>query len=217
MSTGSRIERKKYNKPNKSGKKKRKNNSKRPRRWIKNTIIAMILLFFLTIISGAVLFGYYASNAAEITEEDLVGQVSSKIYDRDGELIKELGGQNRDLMTPDEIPQVLEDAVLAIEDARFYQHTGVDPIRIVGSLIANLRAGEILQGGSTITQQLVKLSVFSTDFQDQTLERKAQEAWLALQIEQELSKDEILTLYLNKMFYSNNTYGAKTAAPNFFG
>lgn len=217
MSTGSRIERKKYNKPNKSGKKKRKNNSKRPRRWIKNTIIAMILLFFLTIISGAALFGYYASNAPEITEEDLVGQVSSKIYDRDGELIKELGGQNRDLMTPDEIPQVLEDAVLAIEDARFYQHTGVDPIRIVGSLIANLRAGEILQGGSTITQQLVKLSVFSTDFQDQTLERKAQEAWLALQIEQELSKDEILTLYLNKMFYSNNTYGAKTAAQNFFG
>lgn len=214
MSTGSRIERKKYNKPKK---RKRQSKSKRPRRWIKNTIITMILLFFLAIISGAALFGYYASNSPEITEADLIGQVSSKIYDRDGELIKELGGQNRDLMTPEEIPPVLEDAVLAIEDARFYQHNGVDPIRIVGSLVANLRAGEILQGGSTITQQLVKLSVFSTDFQDQTLERKAQEAWLALQIEQDLTKDEILTLYLNKMFYSNNTYGAKTAADHFFG
>ncbi|MBG9988480.1 transglycosylase domain-containing protein [Aerococcaceae bacterium DSM 111176] len=214
MSTGSRIERKKYHKPKKQ---KRQSKSKRPRRWIKNTIITMILLFFLVIISGAALFGYYASNSPEITEADLIGQVSSKIYDRDGELIKELGGQNRDLMAPEEIPTVLEDAVLAIEDARFYQHNGVDPIRIVGSLVANLRAGEILQGGSTITQQLVKLSVFSTDFQDQTLERKAQEAWLALQIEQDLTKDEILTLYLNKMFYSNNTYGAKTAADHFFG
>lgn len=208
MNTGSRIERKKYKKPPKA---------KKPRRWIKNIIIGMILFFFIVVISGAGLFGYYASNAPEITKEDLVGQVSSKIYDRNGELIKELGGQNRDLMTADEIPQVLEYAVLAIEDARFYQHKGVDPIRIVGSFLANLRAGEILQGGSTITQQLVKLSVFSTDFQDQTLERKAQEAWLALQIEQDLTKQEILSLYLNKLFFSNNIYGAKTAAKHFFG
>ncbi|MBG9982761.1 PBP1A family penicillin-binding protein [Aerococcaceae bacterium DSM 111020] len=208
MSTGSRIDRKKYRQPKKSN---------QTKQWIRNLIIGFILLFFLALISGAGLFAYYASNSPEITEEDLIGQVSSKIYDRNGDLIKELGGQNRELMIPEEVPQVLEDAVLAIEDARFFQHNGVDPIRIVGSLVANLRAGEILQGGSTITQQLVKLSVFSTDFQDQTVERKAQEAWLALQIEQNLNKDEILTLYLNKLFFSNNTYGAKTAAQNFFG
>lgn len=209
MSTGSRVERKKYKKT------KQKNNG--TRRWFRRIFTVIIMLFFIAVLGGASLFGYYAMNAPEITATDLRGQISSKIYDINGELIKELGGQNRDLLTEDEIPPILKDAVLAIEDSRFYNHTGVDPIRIVGSALANLRAGEITQGGSTITQQLVKLSVFSTDFQDQTLERKSQEAWLALQIEQEYSKDQILTLYLNKMFYSNNTYGVKTAADNFFG
>ncbi|WP_282920727.1 transglycosylase domain-containing protein, partial [Ignavigranum ruoffiae] len=169
------------------------------------------------ILAGAGLFGYYAMNAPEISKEELRGQVASKIFDRQGQLIKELGSQKRNLLESSEIPQVLKDSVLAIEDARFYSHKGVDPIRIIGALLANIRQGDIVQGGSTITQQLVKLSVFSTDFQDQTLERKAQEAWLSLQIEQDYSKDEILTLYLNKLFYSNNTYGAKTAAKLFFG
>ncbi|WP_240430423.1 transglycosylase domain-containing protein [Suicoccus acidiformans] len=208
MVTGSRVERKKYQK------RKRPN---RGRKWFKRIIITIIALAFICVLGGAGLFGYYAMNAPDISAEDLRGQVSSKIFDKDGELIKELGGQNRDLMAVGEVPQVLKEAVLAIEDARFYQHHGVDPIRIVGALVANLRAGEIEQGGSTITQQLVKLSVFSTDFQDQTIERKAQEAWLSLQIEQEYSKDEILTLYLNKLFYSNNVYGAKTASKHFFG
>lgn len=220
VTTGSRVERKKYekskqrsnNRPNKN-----KNKKSNWRKWLKRLVILFITLFFLALIAGGSLFAYYAMNAPEIKESDLIGQVSSKIYDSEGELVKELGGQNRDLMTAEEIPEVLKNAVMAIEDARFYTHKGVDPIRIVGSALANLQAGEITQGGSTITQQLVKLSVFSTDFQDQTLERKAQEAWLALGLEQEFSKDEILTMYLNKMFYSNNTYGAKTAARNFFG
>ena len=220
MVTGSRVERKKYQKNNRrsTNRKPQKNNNKQTaRKWIKRAVILLITLFFLALMAGGGLFAYYAMNAPEITESDLRGQISSKIYDREGTLIKELGGQNRDLMTPEEIPEVLKDAVLAIEDARFYSHKGVDPIRIVGSALANLQAGEITQGGSTITQQLVKLSVFSTDFQDQTLERKAQEAWLSLGLEQEYTKDEILTMYLNKMFYSNNTYGVKTAAKNFFG
>lgn len=210
MVTGSRIERKKYHK-----KKSQKNGSFKS--IVKRMIMFVIALAFLIIIAGAGLFGYYAMNAPEITAEDLRGQVSSKIYDRQGALIKELGSQKRDLLTEEEVPDVLKQAVLAIEDARFYNHKGVDPIRIVGALLANIRTGNIVQGGSTITQQLVKLSVFSTDFKDQTLERKAQEAWLSLQLEQNYTKDEILTLYLNKLFYSNNTYGAKTAAKLFFG
>ncbi|HFI0464177.1 TPA: transglycosylase domain-containing protein [Streptococcus suis] len=213
MATGSRVERKKYQKHQPNKKKTRPHKKKR---WLKTIFIWLIAIFFLIMLAGAGLFGYYAMNAPSISESDLMGQVSSKIYDQNGDLIKELGGPNRDLMTADEIPQVLKDAVLAIEDSRFYSHHGIDPIRIAGALIANLRAGQVREGGSTITQQLVKLSVFSTDFSDQTLERKAQEAWLSLQIEQEYDKDEILTLYLNKMFYSNNTYGAKTAARIFF-
>lgn len=217
VTTGSRVERKKYEKSKqRSNNRPNKNKKSNWRKWLKRLVILFISLFFLTLIAGGSLFAYYAMNAPEIKESDLIGQVSSKIYDSEGELVKELGGQNRDLMTAEEIPEVLKNAVIAIEDARFYTHKGVDPIRIVGSALANLQAGEITQGGSTITQQLVKLSVFSTDFQDQTLERKAQEAWLALGLEQEFSKDEILTMYLNKMFYSNNTYGAKTAARNFF-
>ncbi|MFL2136561.1 PBP1A family penicillin-binding protein [Ruoffia sp. FAM 24228] len=216
MATGSRVERKKYrNKKNNKGNKNKRN--RKPKKIVKRIFILLIMLFFIAVIGGAGVFGYYAMNSPEISFSDLQGQVSSKIYDKSGDLVKELGGLNKDVMEASEIPQVLEDAVIAIEDTRFYNHNGVDPIRIVGSLIANLRAGGIVQGGSTITQQLVKLSVFSTDFQDQTLERKSQEAWLAMQIEQEYNKEEILTLYLNKLFYSNNVYGAKTAAKEFFG
>ncbi|MBS4456026.1 transglycosylase domain-containing protein [Tuanshanicoccus lijuaniae] len=219
MATGSRVERKKYERKTgrpSSPSPKKKARPKRRKNWIKRFFILLVALFFLAVIGGASLFGYYALNAPKISKSDLQGQVSSKIYDHEGTLIKELGGQNRDLMTKDEMPQVLKDAVLAIEDSRFYSHHGIDPIRIVGALISNIRSGAIREGGSTITQQLVKLSVFSTDFTDQTLERKAQEAWLSLQIEQQYSKDEILTLYLNKLFYSNNVYGAKTATRVFF-
>ena len=218
MVTGSRVERKKYqqNRTTSPKKEKKKKNKKKRKSIWKRILIGGISFILLAIVAGMSLFAYYAMNAPTITESDLVGQVSSKIYDREGSLIKELGTQNRDLMTVEEIPDVLRQSVIAIEDARFYEHNGVDFIRIVGALVANLRSGEIVQGGSTITQQLVKLSVFSTDFKDQTLERKAQEAWLAMQLEQHYSKDQILMFYLNKSFYSNNTYGAKTAARTFF-
>lgn len=211
MATGSRVERKKYQK---------KHRQRQPRKkssWVKKTLMVIVALVVIGLITGGGLFTYYALSAPKISQEDLQGQVASKIYDRDGQLIKSLGGQNRDRMKEEEIPPVLKDAVLAIEDNRFYHHHGVDFIRIMGALVANLKAGSIQQGGSTITQQLVKLSVFSTKFEDQTLERKAQEAWLAIQMEKKLSKDQILTYYLNKLFYSNNVYGAKTAAKVFFG
>ncbi|MGF3112241.1 transglycosylase domain-containing protein [Facklamia sp. P13064] len=211
MVTGSRVERKKYHQQHPP--KRSKTNFMT---WFKRIVIIGLSLGLLTLIAGAGLFTYYAMSAPEIDQDDLTGQVSSKVFDNRGNLVKTLGGKNRDLMTADQVPEVLKQAVLAIEDARFMEHKGVDPIRIVGAAIANLRAGDIRQGGSTITQQLVKLSVFSTKFEDQTLERKAQEAWLSLKLEQEYSKEEILSLYLNKLFYSNNVYGAKTAARSFF-
>ncbi|WP_124057422.1 PBP1A family penicillin-binding protein [Vaginisenegalia massiliensis] len=214
MVTGSRIERKKYQTSQPTKPRKRGTGSKE---FIKRILFGLVTFAFLLILGGALLFGYYAMKAPELAPEDLRGQISSKIYDREGNLIKELGSQNRDLMTVEEIPDNLKMAVIAIEDARFYQHHGIDPIRIAGALVANLKAGGVAQGGSTITQQLIKLSVFSTDFKDQTIERKAQEAWLALRLEQTYTKDEILTMYLNKLFYSNNTYGAKTATKLFFG
>lgn len=102
-----------------------------------------------------------------------------------------------------------------MEDRRFFKHNGVDPVRIMGSLFHNITNKGGLQGGSTLTQQLVKLSFFSTKASDQTLRRKAQEAWLAIQLEKTL-KQEILTYYINKVYMANGLYGMETAAETYF-
>ena len=105
---------------------------------------------------------------------------------------------------------------MSVEDRRFYKHIGVDPIRIIGSALSNFTSGG-LQGGSTLTQQLIKLSFFSTSAEDQTLKRKAQEAWMAVRLEQKKSKQEILTYYVNKVYMSNGLYGMETASEMYFG
>lgn len=185
----------------------------------KKIIFGVVALGMVGLVSGAGLFFYYVSSSPELTEDKLVGTVASTILDADGNEIKEIGGndQNRTLVTAEEIPQVLKDAIVSIEDQRFYDHNGVDPIRIIGALFANLQQGGISQGGSTITQQLIKLSYFSTSSEDQNLERKAQEAWMSMQLEREYTKDEILAFYINKVYMSNNVYGMGTAAEYYFG
>ena len=105
---------------------------------------------------------------------------------------------------------------MSIEDHRFFDHRGVDTIRIMGAALRNLQGGG-LQGASTLTQQLIKLTYFSTSTADQTLSRKAQEAWLAVQLEQKATKQEILTYYINKVYMSNGNYGMQTAAQNYYG
>lgn len=185
----------------------------------KKIIFGIFALGIIGLASGAGLFFYYVSSAPELTEEKLAGPAASVILGPDGEEIKTIGGseQARTVVTAEEIPQVLKDAIVSIEDQRFYDHKGVDPIRILGALFANLQQGGISQGGSTITQQLIKLSFFSTSSEDQTLERKAQEAWMSMQLEREYTKDEILAFYINKVYMSNNVYGMGTAAEYFFG
>lgn len=181
-----------------------------------------ILLWFTALVVVAIvaltgIFIYYASSTPSISAKDLEGATETQILDKDQELITKLGGENRELITPEDVPQTLKDAVTSIEDKRFYSHIGIDPIRIAGSFLSNLRAGSITQGGSTITQQLIKLSVFSTKKEDQTYRRKVQEMLLALQIEREFSKEQILTYYLNKVYMANNVYGFGTAANYYFG
>ena len=107
-------------------------------------------------------------------------------------------------------------AIVSIEDHRFFDHRGVDTIRIIGAFLRNLQNNS-LQGGSTLTQQLIKLTYFSTSTSDQTISRKAQEAWLAVQLEQKTTKQEILTYYVNKVYMSNGNYGMQTAAQNYYG
>ena len=184
---------------------------------LKRILITLFSIFVIgfTILTG--LFFYYGFTAPEITAADLQGATETQILDMNQELITKLGGENRDLIEPEEVPQGLKDAITSIEDKRYYSHLGIDPIRIVGSFVRNLRAGHITQGGSTITQQLIKLSVFSTKKEDQTYKRKIQEILLALQIERQFSKEQILTYYLNKVYMANNTYGFGTAANYYFG
>ena len=182
--------------------------------WLKYAAIAAISLFFLLLILGGLVFGYYASKAPTLSEKDLIATTSSKIYDNQNNLIADLGAEKRINVKTNEIPTDLVNAIVAIEDHRFFNHRGVDFIRIGGAFFSNLRGGR--QGGSTLTQQLIKLTYFSTSSSDQTLSRKIQEAWLATQLEQKATKQEILTYYINKVYMSNGDYGMQAAARSYY-
>ena len=180
--------------------------------------MANVLLagFILATLAAAGLVAYYISSAPALTEEALTATTSSKIYDKDGGLIADLGAEKRSNAKTQEIPTDLVNAIVAIEDQRFFNHRGVDVIRIAGAFLNNLTSGG-LQGGSTLDQQFIKLTYFSTSTEDQTLKRKIQEAWLAMQLERHNTKQEILTYYVNKVYMSNGNYGMKTAASAYYG
>ena len=177
--------------------------------------IAFLSAFIVSILIGGSVFFYYVSKAPELSESKLVATTSSKIYDSKNELIADLGAERRENIQSNEIPIELVNAIVSIEDHRFFNHRGIDSIRILGAFLRNLRSNG-LQGGSTLTQQLIKLTYFSTSTADQTIARKAQEAWLALQLERTATKQEILTYYINKVYMSNGNYGMQTAAKKYY-
>lgn len=159
----------------------------------------------------------WISDSPAITEEDLYGTIASSVYDNEGNVVYETSQNDRIIVDESDISQTTFDAVTSIEDQRFMEHNGFDPIRIAGSFLANLKAGGIAQGGSTLTQQLVKLTSFSTNEEDQTYKRKVQEIWLAIQLEQDYSKQEIFEFYINKVYMANGVYGMGTAAEVYYG
>lgn len=200
-------------------KKKKKKSIKKKRSAgtiILNVFLGFVLIGCIAFLSGVGLFWYYAKSAPSLDETRLESPNSSKFFALNGEEFQSIGAEKRETITANEIPPLLEDAIVSVEDRRFYKHIGIDPIRIVGSALSNVTTGG-MQGGSTLTQQLIKLSFFSTDASDQTIKRKAQEAWLAVQLEKEKSKQEILTYYINKVYMSNGLYGMQTASKAFFG
>jgi penicillin-binding protein 1A len=132
----------------------------------------------------------------------------------DGSPIVTRGGRHNAAIRLAELPAYMGDAVIAIEDHRFYSHFGIDPIGLARAMFANLRAGTIVQGGSTLTQQLAK-NIFLTH--ERTLDRKLQEALLALWLEAKFTKQEILTLYLNRVYLGGGAYGVEAAAQRYFG
>ena len=186
-------------------------------RFLKYIGITFLTLFIALFLLGGGVFLYFVSKAPALSESKLVATTSSKIYDNKNELIADLGSERRVNAQANEIPTDLVKAIVSIEDHRFFDHRGVDTIRIMGAALRNLQGQGGLQGASTLTQQLIKLTYFSTSTADQTISRKAQEAWLAVQLEQKATKQEILTYYINKVYMSNGNYGMQTAAENYYG
>lgn len=207
-STPSRSERRKQLEQQKKSQKKKKKS------LFKKVIVGIVLLGIVGLISGGALFAYYASTAPELDEKLLKDPITSDIVDANGDLIMKFGAEKRNYVPYQEIPEVMKNAILATEDNRFEKHIGIDFYRLGGAVLANIKGGFGSQGASTLTQQVIK-NTFS--WQDKTLKRKAQEAWLALKLEREYSKDEIFEMYFNKILMGGNIYGFGTAAEYYFG
>lgn len=180
-------------------------------------VFGLALLVFIAAGIGAV-FG--VANAYLGTTPDLDLEVLSEsaltsyIYDANGDVITTYSGtENREYASLDEIPKQLQQAVIAVEDVRFYHHNGVDLKRIISSFVGNMSSSKT-SGGSTITQQLIKNQLLSSE---RSYKRKIQEANLALQLEKEYSKDQILEAYLNTIPLGGTIYGVKVAAKDYFG
>ena len=175
------------------------------------------LLFALCfVILAGLVFGYVFAAYQSLPEvnHDMRPAVSSQVFDIHGRLITTLhSDENRLPIDINKVPQHLQDAFIAAEDNRFYDHIGIDPIGIVRALVTNVTNRGIAQGGSTITQQLAKNAFLS---QEQTLKRKIQEAMLALEIERKYSKKEILEMYMNQIYFGQGAYGIQTAAKTYF-
>jgi penicillin-binding protein 1A len=146
--------------------------------------------------------------------ESVEPSVGSKVYDENDEPITEFHVERRIFVALGQMPRALKQAVIATEDARFYSHFGVDPMGIARAVYQNFRRGRIVEGGSTITQQLAKV-LFLTP--DRSLERKLKEAVLAIELERRYSKDRILEMYLNQIYFGHGAFGVEAASRTFFG
>ena len=176
------------------------------------SIIAGLIILFTAITLG--FYIYFAQDLPEITKlEDYKPEVISEIFAADGTKIGEFWTQCRIFTPYDEIPDRVKQAFIDSEDARFFEHSGVDMRSIARAFVANIKAGTIKQGGSTITQQITRSLLLS---REKKISRKAKEAILATRLERHLSKRQILTLYLNQIFLGNRAYGVAAAARNYY-
>ena len=199
----------------------------KPRETEKNFLLSVVfmtvrMLFFVVLLIGLSCTGLvvgvakaWIDTTPDLDLEAIGAQAqTSFIYDSEGNLITEFSGtENRIYVEIDEIPENLINAVISVEDARFFEHHGIDIKRQIGAIINNVMGG-YTQGASTLTCQLVKLTMLSSD---QNYKRKVQEAYLAVEVEKELSKEEILEAYLNIIYLGGSSYGVRIAALDYFG
>ncbi|MCG8543335.1 MAG: PBP1A family penicillin-binding protein [Alphaproteobacteria bacterium] len=182
-------------------------------RWRNRVVFGVISVLVLALVGMSTLayFAYTLPLSDEFQKPDR--QASTTLISRDDEVFAMRGRFSGDILDLSEVPKHLTHAVLAIEDRRFYRHFGIDLIGMARAAVVNLMAGEVRQGGSTITQQLAKLSFLSPE---RTFKRKIQEVMIALWLERRLSKDEILVRYLNKVYFGAGAYGIDGAAQRYF-
>lgn len=200
---------------------KRSNTSrqKRPAKKSGSTAKRIILGFGLVILVMLTGIGCGFLTASMNTKPDLANDIlppaSSQIYDINGNEIANVhAAENRRPVKIEQVPKDLQNAFVAVEDNRFYEHSGVDPRGIMRALYANIRGRGVSEGGSTITQQLAKNAYLT---QDRTITRKIQEVFLALQLERQYTKQEILEMYLNQIYFGQGAYGVQAAAQTYFG
>lgn len=192
-----------------------KRKSKPSKKSGKSKVVLMIGIILVVMLAGIGL-GFLSANfnTKPGLTNDIRPAASSQIFDVNGNLICNLHlEENRLPIKLDKMPKDLQHAFVAVEDARFYKHCGIDPIGIMRAMFRNITSGNVSEGGSTITQQLAKNAYLS---QERTLKRKIQEVFLALQIERQYTKDEILEMYLNQIYFGQGAYGIQAAAKTYF-
>jgi penicillin-binding protein 1A len=172
----------------------------------------------MSLVIATSLIGAYYYVAPSLPQAETIReiplQIPLRIFSRDGRLIEEVGERRRILVDYEDLPPFVVQAFISAEDRRFFEHNGIDPLGILRAVLLMVRTGEISGGGSTITQQLAR-DYFLT--REQLFTRKLREAFLAYKIEQEFSKEEIMALFLNKMFFGQRAYGVAAAAQVYFG
>ncbi len=188
-------------------------------RWVRRSLIGvgLVTLLFGSVVGIAALwaFAILPRSLPQVSALETFQPIQgTKIYDDNDELLTELHVERRIFVPLTRIPKSLKDAIIATEDRRFYSHWGIDPVGIARAVYQNYRRGRIVEGGSTITQQLTKV-LFLTP--DKSLERKLKEAILALELERRYPKTRILEMYLNQVYFGHGAYGVEAAARTYFG
>lgn len=202
------------------GKYKVRRKQRTARKIVKWCILTFLGLFVLFLLTGGIYFFYIASTSQDIDGSNIYSLLSksTEIYDDEGEMVETLyvSGGNRIIVEYEDFPEELVEAVVAIEDQKFFTHHGFNFIRTMGAIKDWIFTGQPVKGTSTITQQLARNIYLSESKSERTLDRKAREAYYTIVLERQLTKEEILEAYLNSIYFGFNSYGAEVAANNYF-
>ena len=197
-----------------AGRRARRQRRKGKRHPVRTVLAVLLSLGVIGLVTAYFAFDVPHWQTLDISKITAAPQ-TGRMYDNAGELITKIqGAENRVVIPLERIPVLTRQVFLAAEDLRFYNHHGIDFVRLFGALAANLREGGYAQGASTITMQLIRQSHLSTQ---KTIARKLEEMWLAVNLEWQMSKDEILAMYLNYIYFGNGAYGIQAAAQTYFG